>query len=312
MLSRASPGGASLVAARALGLGLGGPVKQALILGAANPVGCRLAEALCDRNLIAVALVDDWAEAGRLARLPVRMIEGRVADRKALGRAMADCEATFHCAEYDRLSDGGHAGAPRRAVGSASSRRGRRLGSMVAVRRRNREYAEAVLDAAVQSGMGRLICVNAATVPTASERAALRFHREHGLSVTVLRPATLYGPFCAWTIDAVRALRRGRRPRAGRQPCLYVDHLVEAMLLAAGTDSGAGEVFPLRDPEPATCKELLDAHACALVGHRRPAATTRATDASIRRARRVLGYNPRSRFAQNMERTAGWIQWSRL
>jgi nucleoside-diphosphate-sugar epimerase len=91
-----------------------------------------------------------------------------------------------------------------------------------------------------------------------------------------------------------------------------VDHLVEAMLLAAGTDSGAGEVFPLHDPQPATCAQLLDAHACALFGRGRPAATTRATDANVRRARRVLGYNPRSGFAQNMERTAGWIQWSRL
>jgi nucleoside-diphosphate-sugar epimerase len=294
-------------------------VRQALILGAVNAVGCRLAEALCDRNLAAVALVDDWAQAGRLARLPVRMIEGPVADREALGRAMADCEATFHCAEYDRPSDGAPAGGLRGAAESASSRRGRRVGSALAFRRRNLDYAEAVLNAAMQSGMGRVICVNAATVSTASERAALRYHREHGLSVTVLRPATLYGPFCAWTIDAVHALRRGRRPPAGRQPCLYVDHLVEAMLLAAGTDSGAGEVFPLHDPEPATCEALLDAHACALVGRWPPAAATRtadpsecAADANIRRARRVLGYNPRSGFAQNMERTAGWIQWSRL
>jgi nucleoside-diphosphate-sugar epimerase len=87
-------------------------------------------------------------------------------------------------------------------------------------------------------------------------------------------------------------------------PCLYVDHLVEAMLLAAGTDSGAGEVFPLRDPEPATCEELLDAHACASVGRRSPAVATRATGTNNRRARRVLGYDPSSGFA--------WIQWSGL
>lgn len=294
-------------------------MRQALILGAVNPVGCRLAEALCDRGLTAVALVDDWAQAGRLARLPVRMIEGRVVDREALGRAMAGCEVTFHCAEYDRRPDGAPARRRRGAIESAEGRRSRDADRARASRRRRREYDPAVLNAAVQSGMGRVIYVDAATVPPLSERAARRYHREHGLSVTVLRPATLYGPFCAWTIDAVRALRRGRRRRAGRRPCLYVDHLVEAMLLAAGTDSGTGEVFPLYDPEPATCDELLDAHACALTGRWPPAAATRAAepsraaaDATIQRARRAFGYNPRTGFAQNMERTAAWIRWSRL
>jgi nucleoside-diphosphate-sugar epimerase len=176
-----------------------------------------------------------------------------------------------------------------------------------------------VLSAALQSGMRRVIWLNAATVPTAPERAALCHHRERGVSVTVLRPATLYGPFCAWTVAAVRALRRGRRPRAGRGPCLYVDHLVEAMLLAAGTEAGAGEVFPLRDPEPASCEELLEAHARVVIGSREPASSPRAgggrepaADADIERARRLLGYHPRSGFAENMERTAAWIQWSRL
>src|SRR5262245_51784593 len=189
MLSRAPPGGASLVAARALGLGRHDPVKQALILGAANAVGCRLAEALCDRSLTAVALVDDWAEAGRLARLPVRMVEGRVQDRKALGRAMAGCEVTFHCAEYDQVSAGAAAGARRGAGAAASRRREPRVGSALAVRRQNHEYAEAVFAAARQSGMGRVISISAASAaagPTASERMALRYHRQHGLSVTVL------------------------------------------------------------------------------------------------------------------------------
>jgi 2-alkyl-3-oxoalkanoate reductase len=291
---------------------------QALLLGAVNPVGCRLAEALCDRGLTAVALVEDWVQAPRLARLPVRLVEGRLADGEALGRAMAGCDAAFHCAEYDRPVERAPADGLRGVLTWAWRRMRSSADSAWAGPHRNLKRAEALLSAALRSGIRRVIWLNASGVSTASEKAALRCHRERGLSVTVLRPATLYGPFCPWTINAVVALRRGRRPRAGPAPCLYVDHLVEAMLLVAGTDAGAGEVFPLSDQEPASCQELLEAHA-RVIGNRAPVPATRdvgggkpGIDADIQRARRVLGYNPQSGFADNMERTAAWIQWSRL
>jgi len=293
------------------------PMMHALILGAVNPVGCRLAEALCDRSLTTVALVEDWVQAPRLARLRLRMIEGRVTDLEVLRRAMAGCDVAFHCAEYDRPLEAARTRGPRDTLRLAWRRLARRVDSAFFLPRRNLECAEAVLSVASQRGVRRVICLNAAAVPTAPEEAALRYHRELGLSVTVLRPATLYGPFCSWTVDAVRALCRGRKPRGGPAPCLYVDHLVEAMLLAMDTDAGAGEVFPLHDQEPASCEELLEAHVHAFNGNWKSASATRRcqereTDADIQRARRVLGYNPSSSFAQNMERTAAWIQWSRL
>jgi len=292
-------------------------MMHALILGAVNPVGCRLAEALCDRGLTVVALVENWVQAPRLARMRLRMIEGRIADRDALGRAMAGCDVAFHCAEYDRPWESTLTRGPRDVLRSAWRRLARRVDSAFFLPRRNLEYAEAVLSTALQSGVRRVVCLNAAAVPTAPEAAALRYHRDLGLSVAVLRPATLYGPFCSWTEDVVRALRRGRKPRGGLAPCLYVDHLVEAMLLVVGTDAGAGDVFPLYDQEPASCEELLEAHIRAFTGNWEPASTMqeyqeREIDADIQRARRVLGYNPSSSFAQNMARTAAWIQWSRL
>ena len=164
---------------------------------------------LCERGVTAVALVDDWAQVARLARLPVRMIQGRVADRGALGGAMAGCDAVFHCAEYDQppRGAGGWRGALRSVWGA------------FAVSRRNLEGVEAVLSVAVQSG------IRTGDLP---QRGGRPHHAPReppcatimsaDLSVTVLRPATLYGPFCPWTIDAVRALRRGRRPRGGRGP----------------------------------------------------------------------------------------------
>ena len=297
------------------------PVKQALILGAVNPVGCRLAEALCEDAVSVVALVDDWVQAPRLARLPVRMIEGRVADEETLKRAMADCDVVFHCMEYDRrrgrpaLRD-----EPLASLKAVCRRLVHKFHSAFSWSRRNMQCVEAMLSAASRSGITRVVFLNAAAVPTASERAALRYQPKHGLSVIVLRPATVYGPFCFWTVDSVDAIRRGRRPQVGAGPSLYVDHLVEAMLLAAATDAGAEQVFSLYDEEPASCEELFEAHGRCISAERTSAncaakAATRKVprlDTDIEQAQRVLGYKPQDNFTQNMERTAAWLEWSRL
>jgi nucleoside-diphosphate-sugar epimerase len=289
-------------------------MKHALVIGAVNAVGSRVAEALCDRGVTTVALVDDWVQAARLARLPLRFSEGSPEDAEALARAMVGCDVVFHCAEYDRRVPPAAPTGPRAELAAVWNRLARSVDSAYAAPRRKRRIARAVVDAAVKDGIGRLACLNASGHATAAEHEALRYHGERGLSVTVLRPATLYGPFCPWTIEAICAVRRNRRPSVGREPVLYIDHLVEAMLLAARSDAGSGQSFDLCDPEPASCEELFEAHARAAVGGqvapagRRPS-RARAED---RMAPRALEYTPKSDFAETMERTAAWIEWSRL
>jgi nucleoside-diphosphate-sugar epimerase len=101
-----------------------------------------------------------------------------------------------------------------------------------------------------------------------AEKIALRYYRQHGLPVTVLRPTIVYGPFGSWTVDTVAAIREGRMVlvNGGNGICnsLYVDNLVEAMLLAAEHDGAVGEVFHISDASPVTWKEFIKAHARAL------------------------------------------------
>src|SRR5262249_54444690 len=70
-----------------------------------------------------------------------------------------------------------------------------------------------------------------------AEKTALRYAKRYDLPVTILRPTIVYGPFGAWTADTIRAIRRGVMVLVdeGRGICnsLYVDNLVDAMLLAA-------------------------------------------------------------------------------
>ncbi|NJO52096.1 MAG: NAD-dependent epimerase/dehydratase family protein [Leptolyngbyaceae cyanobacterium RM2_2_4] len=85
---------------------------------------------------------------------------------------------------------------------------------------------------------------------------ALDYHQKHGLSVTVLQPTIVYGPFSRpWTINPVKQLSTGQVVLVdeGQGCCntVYVDDVVQAMVLAATKEEAIGEVF-LISGEPVT------------------------------------------------------------
>ncbi len=86
--------------------------------------------------------------------------------------------------------------------------------------------------------------------------------------MVILRPTVVYGPFGLHTTRTVAAIREGRAVLVnggmGICNCLFVDNLVEAMLLAAERDRAAGEVFRISDGRPVTWKQFIEAHARAL------------------------------------------------
>lgn len=383
-------------------------MKQALITGATGFIGGRLAEVAFEHGIPIVALVRAWARATRVARLPIRMVAGNVLDVNSLREAMQDCEVVFHCAVDNRISGKDH---------RASSVQG----------------TANVMQAALEMGVKRVVHLSSVAVysyrpgPDAAteegtyhysgdaycdgkidgEEIALRYYREHGLPVVVLRPTIVYGPFGYWSTETAVAVRQGRMVLidggAGICNMLYVDNLVQAMLLAAVRDNAAGEVFHISDDHPVTWKEFIEAHACALgdsylplpemtveeiravrkeqkkqasswqqirrlmrdpqteqtlrsipivrrgarlllpqsvrrgLSHRlsgeqvnsarghtlqtqsRPLPSqdevdiqTANTVFGIKKARRILGYDPKVSFAEGMERTAAWIKWARL
>src|SRR5207245_10487143 len=86
------------------------------------------------------------------------------------------------------------------------------------------------------------------------EHRVLRYHRRRGLDVVILRPPNVYGPFASFTVGMVNTLRSHGVAivDGGRNPCnlVYVDNLVEAILLALWRPEAPGQVFHVTDPEP--------------------------------------------------------------
>jgi nucleoside-diphosphate-sugar epimerase len=176
----------------------------------------------------------------------------------------------------------------------------------------------------------------------AAERAALA--RRGELGVVVARIAEAYGPGDPRLAKVLRGLERGRFPILGdgrnRHPLVYVDDVVEGLLLMGAHPAAVGEVFVLAGDERPTTLELVRAAAAAL-GRPEPrpprlplapflAAVTvaelaarplklrpplhrrsldffrRDLDLSNAKARRALGLEPRIRLEEGLRRTVAW------
>lgn len=290
-------------------------MKKILITGSTGFIGGRLAEVACELGIPTVALVRTWSRAALLSRLPLAMMHGDVLDLDSLRVAMRGCDVVFHCAvDFRRIG------------------RAHRRSSVVGTRN--------VLQAALEAEVTRVVMLSSIAVygrtpppgivteeaplrhtgdnygdgKLDAERIALRFHRERGLAVSILRPTIVFGPFGGyWTPSTVAAIRSGSMVLVdgglGICNCLYVDNLVEAMLLAARHPDAPGQAFHVSDATTVRWKDFVEGHARALgdgylplpemtVGEIEAARAhqRRARPSSIRQTLRVLG-DPRIRVA---------------
>jgi nucleoside-diphosphate-sugar epimerase len=245
-------------------------VKRVLVTGATGFVGGRLAEILTDMEVETVCMVRTWGAASRLARLPVRLVGGDMTDLASVRQAMSGCDVIMHCALDNRT-------------------RGRTLGRSSSSGTRN------VMQAALEHGVSRVVHVSSAAVhglappsqraigeshplgrtghdycdaKVAGERVAVEYHRRHRLPVSILRPTLVYGPFGYYSEAPARLAREGRLALVdgaeGLCNCVYVDNLVQAMLLAATEPAAIGEAFYVSDARALKWREYLERHAAAL------------------------------------------------
>ena len=244
-------------------------MKQVLITGATGFIGGRLAEVAIERAIPVVGLVRAWPRVARLARLPVRMVHGDILDLDSLREAKKGCDVVFHCVVDNRV--GGRAHRRTSVEGTANVMQ---VALETGIKRVVQLSSIAVYsyrpgpDAATEEGIYRYSGDAYCDGKIDAEKVALRYYREHGLPVTVLRPTVVYGPFGYYTVHTATLIRKGPMVLVdgGTGVCnsLYVDNLVETMLLAAEHDSAAGEVFHISDASPVTWKEFIEAHARAV------------------------------------------------
>ena len=179
----------------------------------------------------------------------------------------------------------------------------------------------------------------------ASEQVVLAAHAGGEMECTIVRPGDVYGPASRpWTVEPVRLLKARQLvlPGGGHgmHSPVYVDDLVEGVVLAAGSDRAAGRIYTISGPRPVAIGDFfayyshmlgvdpprsvpypvvravargMDAIARARGGRSEitPAAidySMRRGTYSIARARAELGYEPRVDLDEGMRRTEAWLR----
>jgi nucleoside-diphosphate-sugar epimerase len=230
--------------------------RPILVTGAGGFIGGRVVEVLHGFSGSPVrAAVRRWSSAARVGRLPVEIVLCDITDAAQVRGAMAGIGGVVHCAYGDQ--------------------------------RTTVEGTRTILQAALEAGVSRVVHLSTMEVygdvdGDVAEDAPLRKtgapyrdskidaellcreYAERGLSVSVLRPTIVYGPFSrVWTVEfAERLLGDGAFP--SRDDCqgtcnlLYVDDLVAAILLALVKREAGGEAFNVNGEERLTWWQYLN------------------------------------------------------
>lgn len=240
--------------------------SKVLVTGGTGFIGGRLIEHLVLKYSADVhALIRDFARAPRIARFPIKMFAGDVTDPGAVDRVVENCDIVFHCAY------GG-------AGGAAQQKRVTVKGTENVLRASLKHNVKRVVHVSTISVYGRTGdgCLDEsaprryskqvyADSKLEAEKLAFRYHNKFGLPVSIIQPTIVFGPFGRpWTLTPINQLKKGRviLVEGGNGLCnaVYVDDVVQAMILAATRDEAVGQAFLISAAEPVTWREFYGAY----------------------------------------------------
>lgn len=244
--------------------------KLALVTGAAGFTGGHLAHALLRRGDRVRALVRSTAQARALERAGAEIVEGDLTRAQDVDRAVEGCSHIYHIAALYR-----QAKHPDRVYYDVN------LGG-----------TRHILDAAARHGVERVVHCSTCGVHGEIKRVpadedapfnpgdayqesklqgelAAREAFASGLPGVIVRPAAIYGPGDLRFLKLFKPIRRGLFCTFGRGETtyhlVYIDDLVDGIVLCGEHPDAVGQIFILAGPRYVTINELV-ARVAAAVG----------------------------------------------
>jgi nucleoside-diphosphate-sugar epimerase len=247
-----------------------------LVTGASGFLGGRLVQMLAECGETVRILARATSDLRHLSHLQIQIVRGDLDDAAALAEAMLGVRVVYHCAACST-----DWAAPSTYL------------------RANVAGTQNLLDAAARAGTverflhvsttdvygyPRVPCDESAPMCNVGlpynrtkiqgEDEVWKAHREQGLPVTVVRPATIYGPRGKdFVVEIASMLRQGMmllidggRARGG---FTYVDNVAQAMMDATASSKTVGRAYNISDGTGVTWRDYMCALADAL-GYRRP------------------------------------------
>ena len=238
---------------------------DALVTGATGFIGGRLVERLwLDCGIGSNCLIQSFSKAARLARLPVKLHSGNVLDRDSIRKSLEQCSMVFNCA-YGNTRD------------------------PALNQRVNEEGLINLAEVSLEKGIKRFVHISSVAVygpsPPAfvdeethvnisndeygkskiiTEDICHDFLRK-GLPIVIIRPTVVFGPFSPlWTVGVMRRVKAGGWSNligaTGLCNPVYIDDVVDGLLLCVENDSAIGNTFILSGDRPVTWNDFIDVH----------------------------------------------------
>ncbi len=320
------------------------------VTGASGFLGGRLAELLAARGEEVIVLTRPSADLRHLAHVRVRVVQGHLGELDTLKHAMRGVTEVFHCAaastdwaSMETFLEANVRGT-RNMLHAAEAAPGLRRFVHVST---TDVYGYPVIPCAEDRPM-KDTGLGYNRTKILGEAAVWKAHRERGLPVTILRPATIYGPRGKAFVTDFAGLLRTRLmlyvddgDRTGG--FIYVDTAAEAMMQAAESERTIGAAYNLSDGSGGTWREYVSGLASGL-GYKLPwlklsfgsamklAAAIEFPHGTLRlpgrpqltrhavyllgrdqefpsdRARADFGFLPKVSLAEGMERSVAWLK----
>jgi len=327
-------------------------VKLALVTGASGFLGGRLAAMLVERGVPLRLLVRESSRVDHLSLLPAEVVRTELTDADSLRPAISGVSHIFHCAGCS--TDWASAS----AYFSANVQATRAL--LLAARYAGTVERFVHVSTTDVYGYPKTVCDETHPLTYVGlpynetkclgETAVWEAYEKAGLPVTVIRPATIYGPRgTAFVADIVGLLRDGSMALFdggnSRGGFSYVDNVADAMIASATHAAAVGKAYNIADGTNVTWAEYVAALADGLglkrpwidlpaalarpLGHAleiayrllplpgRPLLTRHAVLLLARdqefptvRAVRDFGFSPHVSFTEGIKRTLAWVRGS--
>lgn len=253
--------------------------QKILVTGGTGFIGSRLAERLAlEEHANVRVLVHNWRKANWVSRADVELVQGDIRNPIDVANAVKDCDIIFHC------------------VGVGGSRN-----TCMSI---NVDGTKAIFQAAADADVKQIVYLSSIAVygpnppdnanelaPFCSvgnhygdskieaEKFIANFIRENPIPVVIIRPTFVWGPrsdfFTVWPIKCMKSgkwylVDKGR----GSCPAVYIDNLIDALLLAGLKEEAAGQVFLITDEQESSWSDFFGYYAKMLGIHDLPSVSS--------------------------------------
>lgn len=322
---------------------------KALVTGGAGFIGSHLVDLLVSKGQ-AVVVLDDLSR-GRMEYLDgsigkIRFIKGDIRDKEKVGEALEGVEVVYHLAAVVgvkyyvvdpmsvlKVNVEGTSALLEACLNSKVERFVFASTSEVYGKNPKQPFVEGKSDRVLGPTSVDRWCYS--TSKALDEHSCFAYHRKCGLPTTVLRYFNAYGPradgseYGGVVPIFIRQVLSGKRPTVfgtGRQSrCFtYVEDMVEATFLAAGEKGAVGEVFNIGTTQEIAIEKLAAKIVKACGSSAKPIKVPYVKAygkhyediprrvPSIAKAKRILGWEPRTKLDEGLKKTIGWYGLRRL